>query len=66
VLALLVTGLFTLPPRRVMNKVAFGPEGATPEKLALLGLVLLAVAATSWAVLRWRSTPPGKAFIAGR
>ena len=31
-LALVVTGLLTFVPGRIMNRVAFGPEGATPGK----------------------------------
>ena len=62
VLALLITGLFTFVPGRTMYKVAFGPEGATPFKLAVFALVIVLAAAASWTVARWRRTAPGKAF----
>lgn len=64
VLALVVTGFFTFLPGRIMYHVAFGPTGATPGKLALFGASAVLAAGLSWAVLRWRQTPPGRAFLA--
>lgn len=63
-LGLVITGLFTFLPGRIMNRVAFGPAGATPGALAVAGVVLLALAALAWLVVRWRRTPPGRAFLA--
>ncbi len=54
VLALVITGLFTFYPGRIMSKVAFGPEGATPAKIAVFALVLVVVAVAAWLVVRWR------------
>ena len=62
-LALIVTGLFTFYPGRIMNRVAFGPEGATPAKLAIFALILVVVGLASWLVVRWRRSVAGKAFI---
>jgi uncharacterized membrane protein len=63
-LALVITGLFTFYPGRIMNKVAFGPEGATPEKLAIFVVVIGVVAIAVWQIMRWRRSGRGKAFIA--
>src|ERR1700712_4678983 len=42
-LALVVTGLLTFLPGRIMYQVAFGPDGPTPAKLEIFaGVVLLA------------------------
>lgn len=49
-LALVVTGLLTFLPGRIMNEVAFGPDGATPQKLAIFAGIVLAAAAISAAV----------------
>jgi uncharacterized membrane protein len=61
--ALVITGLLTFIPGRTMYFVAFGPDGATPEKLAVFAGVLIAAVAISLGVMRWRSTPGGKAFV---
>lgn len=53
-LALVVTGLLTFIPGRIMYKVAFGPEGATPQKLMVFGGIVLAAAAIAVAVAVWR------------
>ncbi len=53
-LALVVTGLFTFYPGRIMYRVAFGPWGATPASLALFALVLAAVAVPALLVARRR------------
>jgi uncharacterized membrane protein len=46
VLGLVITGLFTFLPGRLMNRVVFGPEGADPAKwLMFFGAVALAFAA---------------------
>ena len=39
-LALVVTGLLTFLPGRTMYRVAFGPDGATPEKLMVFGSIV--------------------------
>jgi uncharacterized membrane protein len=52
-LALVVTGLLTFIPGRIMYFVAFGPEGATPAKLAAFGAVILAVAAVAALFALW-------------
>jgi uncharacterized membrane protein len=61
--ALVITGLLTFIPGRTMYFVAFGRAGATPEKLAVFAAVLIAAVAISLGVMRWRSTPSGKAFV---
>jgi uncharacterized membrane protein len=63
-LGLVITGLFTFFPGRIMYRVAFGPEGATPGSLAVAALLLAAVAAAVMLVMRWRRTPPGRAYLA--
>ena len=35
-----VTGLLTFLPGRVMYQVAFGPDGATPQKLMIFGAIV--------------------------
>jgi uncharacterized membrane protein len=61
--ALIITGLLTFIPGRTMYFVAFGRDGATPEKLMVFAGVVVAAAAISLAVMRWRTTPRGKAFV---
>lgn len=56
VAALIITGLFTFLPGRIMNKVVFGPDGATPQALAAFIAALLAVALATLLVIRWRRT----------
>jgi uncharacterized membrane protein len=63
VAALIVTGLLTFLPGRIMYHVAFGRDGATPEKLVVFAAVTIAAAVLTWAVTRWRATARGKAFI---
>jgi uncharacterized membrane protein len=63
-LALVVTGLLTFLPGRIMYRVAFGPGGADPAKLAGFGAILVIVAAASILVLRWRQSGTGRAFVA--
>lgn len=59
-LALAVTGLLTFIPGRIMYKVAFGPEGATPAKLMVFGGIVLAAAAIAAGIAVWRKrrVPP--------
>ena len=66
VAALVITGLFTLLPGRIMNKVVFGPEGATPAKLAVLVLVLAAIAITTALVVRWRRAGAARPLLTAR
>jgi uncharacterized membrane protein len=63
-LALVVTGLLTFLPGRIMYRLAFGPSGADPAKLAGFAAILLVIALASVVVLRWRQSGPGRAFIA--
>ena len=58
-LALIVTGFFTFYPGRIMYRVAFGPDGATPAKLAVFAGIVLVAAAASWLVMRWRRSARG-------
>ena len=50
-LALVVTGLLTFLPGRIMYQVAFGPDGATPEKLMVFGGIVVAALILSGAVI---------------
>ncbi len=43
-LALIVTGLLTFLPNRIMGEVAFGPDGPTPQKLMVFGGVVAVLA----------------------
>ena len=61
---LVVTGLLTFLPGRIMYRVVFGPEGATPEKLALFIGTIVVLAVASLLVLRWRRSAAGTSFIA--
>jgi len=63
-LALVVTGLLTFLPGRIMYRVVFGPEGATPERLALFIGTIVVLAIVSRLVLRWRRSAAGTSFIA--
>jgi uncharacterized membrane protein len=53
-LALVVTGLLTFIPGRIMYKVAFGPEGATPAKLMMFSGIVLVAAAIALGIAVWR------------
>ena len=57
-LGLVITGLFTFYPGRIMYRVAFGPEGATPEKLVVFALLVALASLAGWRVTRWRSDRP--------
>jgi len=63
VAALVITGLLTFLPGRIMYRVAFGADGATPEKLTVFAAIVVAAAILSFGVIRWRSTSRGKAFV---
>ncbi len=63
-LALVVTGLLTFLPGRIMYRVAFGPEGATPGKIAIFGGVVIALAAIALLAALWRKTRRGAEFVA--
>jgi hypothetical protein len=63
-LALVVTGLLTFLPGRIMYRVAFGPEGATPGKIAVFGGVVIALAAIALLAALWRKTRRGAEFVA--
>src|SRR5258707_3444656 len=60
---LVITGLLTFIPGRTMYFVAFGPGGATLEKLAIFAGLVLAAVVISLVVMRWRRTPRGKTFV---
>jgi len=60
---LIITGLLTFIPGRRMYFVAFGLDGATPMKVAGFVVVLLAVAGIFALLMRWRTTPRGRAFV---
>ncbi|MGX7873880.1 hypothetical protein ACVDG5_015005 [Mesorhizobium sp. ORM6] len=45
IFGLVITGLLTFIPGRTMYAVAFGPQGATPQKLAIFAALVVAVAA---------------------
>ena len=55
-LALVVTGLLTFLPGRVMYHVAFGEDGPTPQKVAVFGSIvgLAAIIAVAIALVRRR------------
>jgi uncharacterized membrane protein len=61
---LIITGLLTFVPGRIMYRTAFGTDGATPEKLAIFGSTVILVAVVSWLLLRWRRGRNGAAFVA--
>jgi uncharacterized membrane protein len=61
---LIITGLLTFIPGRTMYFVAFGPDGATPAKLAISAAIIAAIAALSALLMRWRANSRGKAFVA--
>lgn len=62
-LALVVTGLLTFIPGRIMYRVAFGQDGPTAQKLAVfLGVIALAAVLSALAAW-WRRTRAGAAFV---
>jgi uncharacterized membrane protein len=63
-LALVVTGLLTFLPGRIMYRVVFGPEGATPGKIAAFAVVVIVVAAIAAIAMLWRKTRRGAEFVA--
>jgi uncharacterized membrane protein len=64
IVALVVSGLFTFYPGRIMSKVTFGQHGASPEQLAIFAAVLVVVGGAVWLTMRWRRGAVGKAFLA--
>jgi uncharacterized membrane protein len=62
-LALVVTGLLTLLPGRIMYHVVFGQDGPMAQKLLVFGAVLAAAAVLSLGATLWRKTAAGKAFV---
>lgn len=57
VASLVVSGVFTLAPGRIMHKVVFGPGyEASVETLTLVGAVILGVSA-AWIIFRTRRQP---------
>ena len=63
-LALVVTGLLTFLPGRIMYRVAFGPDGATPGKIATFAALVIALAALAVLAMLWRKTRRGAEFVA--
>jgi len=61
---LIITGLLTFIPGRIMYRFAFGPGGATPAGLAVFGALVVVALAVTAGVMRWRRSDPGKAFVA--
>jgi len=62
-LGLIVTGLLTLVPGRIMYRAAFGPDGATTSGLLAFAAVAAVIALAVWGIVRWRTTPQGAAFV---
>ncbi|MGX5827981.1 DUF2306 domain-containing protein [Mesorhizobium sp. 43Arga] len=59
IFGLIITGLLTFIPGRTMYFVAFGPQGATPQKLAIFtALVILAAATGLYAARGARTAAP--------
>lgn len=54
--ALVAAGLFTFYPGRIMNRVAFGPDGATPAQWAAFGAVVALMAAGAFALANRQRT----------
>ena len=50
-LALVVTGLLTFLPGRIMYQVAFGPDGATPQKIMIFGAIVVTALILSGVVM---------------
>lgn len=62
--ALIVAGILTFLPGRIMYHVAFGPAGATPLKLAAFAAAAVGLAFLAILMMRWRATEQGQAFVA--
>ena len=62
-LALVVTGLLTFIPGRIMYHVAFGQDGPTAQKLAVFFGVIALAAVLSGIAAWWRKTRRGAAFV---
>ena len=63
-LALVVTGLLTFLPGRIMYRVAFGPDGATPGKIAGFAALVIAFVAVAALAMLWRKSRRGADFVA--
>jgi uncharacterized membrane protein len=63
-LALVVTGLLTFLPGRIMYRVAFGPDGATPGKIATFAALVIVLVAIAVLAMLWRRTRRGADFVA--
>ena len=63
-LALVVTGLLTFLPGRIMYSVAFGPDGATPSKIAAFAALVIVLGAVAVLATLWRKTRRGADFVA--
>jgi hypothetical protein len=53
-LGLVITGLLTFLPGRIMSQVAFGADGPTPAKLTVFGGTVLVAAAIGAGIWLWR------------
>jgi uncharacterized membrane protein len=62
-LALVVTGLLTFIPGRIMYRVAFGQDGPTLQKLLVFAGVIAAAAVLSGLAAMWRKTSAGIEFV---
>ena len=62
-LALVVTGLLTFIPGRIMYRVAFGQDGPTLQKLLVFAGVIAAAAVLSGLAAMWRKTRAGIEFV---
>lgn len=60
--ALVVAGLFTFAPGRIMNRVVFGPDGAGPLEWAVFGLAVFLVAAAAFVAINRRRQSPRRAY----
>jgi len=65
-LGLVITGLFTFFPGRIMYQVAFGPEGATPAKWAIFVAAVLVTALLAGAAAYVRYTGMGRRVVTPR
>ncbi|WDR02019.1 hypothetical protein PSQ19_15220 [Devosia algicola] len=52
--ALLITGLFTFLPTRIMNRVIFGADGASAPELLAFGITIITIALAAMMIARYR------------
>ncbi|WDR07119.1 DUF2306 domain-containing protein [Devosia rhodophyticola] len=52
--ALLITGLFTFLPTRIMNRVIFGADGASMPELLAFGITIITIALATIMIARYR------------